>query len=106
MQCKGMLTPGIAEGIVADEGLMDKYKEEVFSVLCELTGGEANAVVRGLVNKGYGHCGFTAFYALNHRFNPKTPARTLQFLHRVINPPVVKDIRLLPKAIEDWEAQK
>ena len=24
----------------------------------------------------------------------------------VIHPPVVKDIRLLPKAIEDWEAQK
>ena len=52
------------------------------------------------------HCGFCAFYALNQRFNPKTPARTLQFLHQVINPPKVKDIRLLPKAIEDWEAKK
>ncbi len=37
MQCKGMLTPGIIEGIVADDGLTGKYKEEVFSVLCELT---------------------------------------------------------------------
>ena len=56
--------------------------------------------------KGMGHCGFCAFYALNQRFNPKTPARTLQFLQLVVNPPKVKDIRLLPKAIEDWEAKK
>ncbi len=46
MQCRGMLTPGVITGIVADDGLMDKCKEEVFSVLSELTGGEANAVVR------------------------------------------------------------
>ncbi len=80
----------IVRGIVKDDGLMKKYGAEMFSILCELTGGEANSVVRGVNNKGMGHCGFCAFYALNHRFNPKTPARTLQFLHLVVNPPKVK----------------
>ena len=30
----------------------------------------------------------------------------LQFLLTVTNPPSVKDVRLIPKAIEDWEAKK
>jgi len=106
LECGTKLEMTIVKGIVKDDGIMNKYGAEMFAILCELTGGEANAVVRGVNNKGLGHCGFCAFYALNHRFNPKTPARTLQFLHLVVNPPKVKDVRLLPKAIEDWEARR
>ena len=106
LECGTKLEMAIVKGIVKDDGLMNKYGAEMFAILCELTGGEANAVVRGVNFKGMGHCGFCAFYALNQRFNPKTPARTLQFLQLVVNPPKVKDIRLLPKAIEDWEARQ
>ena len=59
----------------------------------------------GVASKlGMGRCGFAAFYALSFRFNPKTPARALQFLFAVIHPPAIKDVRLVSKGIEDWEA--
>ena len=64
-------------------------------------------MVRGVTTKvGLGRCGFAAFYALSFRFNPKTPSRALQFLFQVINPPHLKDVRHIPKAVEDWEAQR
>ena len=106
LQSGTIIEKEVVKQIVNNEQLELKYGAELFSILLELTGGEANSVVRGVINKGMDHCGFCSFYALNQRFNPKTPARTLQFLHQVINPPKVKDIRLLPKAIEDWEARK
>jgi len=83
------------------------HKTELFNVLTGLTTGEANSVVRGSINKtARGHDGFCALYALNARFNPKTPARALQFFFTVVNPPAIKDVRFIPKAIEDWEARK
>ena len=106
LQSGTIIEKEVVKQIVNNEQLELKYGAELFSILLELTGGEANSVVRGVINKGMDQCGFCSFYALNQRFNPKTPARTLQFLHQVINPPKVKDIRLLPKAIEDWEAKK
>ena len=80
-----------------------KFGAELFGVLCALTGGEANVVVRSIVQKGAGYCGFAALCALSQRFNPKTPARILQFLSTVLNPPSVKDVRLLERAVEEWE---
>ena len=63
-------------------------------------------MVRGVIRKVGDRCGFAAFYEFNCRFNPKTPGRMLQFLLTVTNPPSVKDVRLLPKVIEDWEAKR
>ena len=34
------------------------------------------------------------------------PARALQFLHTVVNPAPIKDVRLIPKGIEDWESKR
>ena len=100
------LTNAALEKAVPKE-IKDRHGGELFLVLCELTGGEANSVVRSVATKPeFGRCGFAAFYALSYRFNPRTPSRALQFLFTVVNPPVVKDIRLIPKAIEDWEAKK
>ena len=89
-------------GIVEEEK-RTKYSAELFSVLCSLTGGEANVVVRSVIQKGAGYCGFCAICLLSQRFNPKTPARMLQFMQAVLSPQPVKDIRLLEKAIEEWE---
>ena len=43
---------------------------------------------------------------LSRRFNPKTPARILQSLTAVLSPPPVKDVRLLERAIEEWESKR
>ena len=98
------------EAVNRVEGISDEMKAahgtELFTILNGLTSGEASTVVRGVISKVGDRCGFAAFYALNCRFNPKTPGRMLQFLLTVTNPPPVKDVRLIPKAIEDWEAKK
>ena len=84
----------------------DKFGSELYGVLCSLTAGEANVVVRSVLQKGAGYCGFAALCLLSQRFNPKTPARILQFLTTVLNPPLVKDVRLLERAVEEWELKQ
>ena len=86
--------------------IMNKYGSELFSILCMLTGGEANVAVRSCVSKGGGYCGFAALCILSQRFNPKTPARILQYLATVLNPTPVKDVRLLERAMEEWEIRR
>ena len=88
---------------IVGEDFVKKYAAELFSVLCSLTAGEANIVVRSVVQKGAGFCGFSAICLLSQRFNPKTPARMLQFLSLVLSPQPVKDVRLLERAVEEWE---
>ena len=91
---------GITDAIKREHGA------ELFTVLNSLTSGDAAGVVRGVIAKIGRRCGFAAFYALNCRFNPKTPARMLQYLTTVTNPAPIKDARLIPKCIEDWEARR
>ena len=104
-QCETQLTPDNLRKVVSDE-LCQKHGAELFGVLCSLTGGDANGVVRGILAKHNMRCGFAAYFMLNVRFNPKTPARALQFLHTVVNPNPIKDVRLIPKGIEDWESRR
>ena len=92
---------GIAQ--IVGEDFVHKYGTELFGVLCSLTAGEANVVVRSVVAKGAGYCGFAALCVLSQRFNPKTPARLLQFLSTVLSPHAVKDVRQLERAVEEWE---
>ena len=87
-------------GQLVDPVIMKNFAHELFTVLCMVTGGEANVVVRSCVQKGYGYCGFAALCLLCQRFNPKTPTRILQLLTNVLQPPGVKNVRLLAHAIE------
>ena len=80
-----------------------KFGAELFGVLCSLAVEEANVVVRSVLQKGAGYRGFAALCMLSQRFNPKTPARILQFLTAVLNPTPVKDVGLLETAVEEWE---
>ena len=84
-------------------GVLETYGPSLYGFLCSLTGGEANSVVRSVSanvgtmgsdgsTKGV-KCGFRASYALNLRFNPRTPARMLQFLTHVVSPARVKNIK-------------
>ena len=93
-------------GTILQKDLLDKYSSELFGILCTLTSGEANVVVRSVVQKGLGYCGFAALCLLSQRFNPKTPTRVLQLLTAVLHPPAVKDVRLLSRAVEEWELQR
>ena len=100
------LTIGSLSPLVQPE-LRAQHGGELFGILCGLTTGDANAVVRGVTAKaGMGRCGFTAYYSLSFRFNPKTPAGALQFFFQFINPPMLKDVRQIPKGIEKWEAKR
>ena len=104
-QCETQLTPENLRKVVSDD-ICQKHGSELFGVLCGLTGGDANGIVRGILAKHSMRCGFMAYFMLNVRFNPKTPARALQFLETVINPNPIKDVRLIPKGIEDWESRR
>ena len=99
ISCQG-LRKRFVEGKL-DVEIEGKYGSELFGILCSLTSGEANVVVRSVLSKGVGYCGFAALHALNSRFNPKTPARVLHYLGQVISPMPVKDVRMLPKALEE-----
>ena len=43
---------------------------------------------------------------LSQRVNPKTLARILQFLSVILSPAPVKDVRLLERAVEEWELKR
>jgi hypothetical protein len=103
-ECSGPLSETTLDFVIEQE-VKAKFANELYGVLCSLTTGEANVVVRSVIAKGVGYCGFSALHVLNLRFNPKTPALVLQHLGLVINPAPVKDVRLLAKALEDWEAK-
>ena len=79
-QSAGPLTKDALTLIVPTE-LKEKHGGELFLVLCELTGGEANSAVRSVAGRPeFGRFGIAAYYALSYRFNPRTPSRALQFL--------------------------
>ena len=78
---------------------MDRAEAEVFRLLCQLTSGEANTLVRTVVERN----GYVAWRKLYENYNPRTPARALNAMLEVMKPPKVKDARGRAKAIEEWE---
>ena len=68
--------------------MVEKYSGELFRVLCGLTKGEANAIVRGAATTGAGgrRNGFLALKLLGKRFNPKTPGKLFRALMEVQTP--------------------
>ena len=81
-----------------------KLNKKFFEVLCGLTIGEANVVVRGTAEK-FGNCGFGALYLLNKRYRPNTHARKIQCLTEVVRPQIIKDSRQMVAAVEMWEGK-
>ena len=87
--------------------LREKFSLRLYRYLSLTTTGEAQLVVRGTESRSGGfQCGFVALGALVKWFNPRTPGRIFQHLGIVLNPPKIKDVRLLPKAVEEWEARR
>jgi len=95
------LKAGLDSDFLTDPYTMSK---KFFEVMCGLTTGEANVIVRSTVEK-FGSCGFGALYLLNKRYRPNTHARKIQCLTEVVRPQIIKDSRQLVMAVELWEGK-
>ena len=85
---------------------MTRYGGELFRVLSSLTKGEANTVVRSAaIGQDGRQNGFLALKLLCNRFNPKTPAKLYRALIDVMVPGALKEIRDVPRAVEEWEVK-
>ena len=60
-QCETQLTQENLRKCVTEE-MREKHGPELFGVLCGLTGGDANGVVRGVLSKHSVRCGFAAYF--------------------------------------------
>ena len=99
---KKVTVEGVNQLVGQDQ--VNKYGGEVFRVLCGLTGGEANSVVRGAaVQVGGRTNGFLALKLLSNRFSPRTPTRLYQSLLEVLTPTTIRDAREVPRREEEWE---
>ena len=77
----------------------EKASAELFGQLCLLTTGEANVLVRG----AFGENGFVAWKKLLDRYDAKTPGRMLKVLLGVLRPSEIKNVKEVPKRMEEWE---
>ena len=84
-----------------DAECMTETKAEMFGVLCLLTSGEANVLVRSEVDKN----GYTTWKRLFDRYNPRTPASLTAAWREVIRPKKIKDMREASKTIDTWEGK-
>ena len=78
---------------------VDGTKAGLFNVLCLMTSGEANSLVRSCVDKN----GYTAWKKVYDRYNPRTPASLTAAWREVLRPKKVKDMREAGKCIDMWE---
>ena len=90
----GFENPKIAENY-------QQKASEVFSMLCLVTTGEANGLVRGADKQD----GFMAWLRLMERYGGKSQAGLLRSVLNVVRPSEIKDVRLVPKHLEIWESK-
>ena len=95
------VTKDKVEALVGKEEV-DRYGGEVFRLLCSLTKGEANTVVRSAaIGQDGRHNGFLALKMLSNRFNPKTPAKLFRALMEALVPGMVKEAVDVPRVVEE-----
>ena len=81
------------------------YKEELYSLIAGLTDGEAETIVRSVVDRGLMQDGFKALIDLNNRFDRRTAASLLSALLKVISPPHIGNYKDVITATANWEAR-
>ena len=72
---------------------------ELYEILCLKTQGEALRIVRGVDAEN----GFIAWKKLYNRYNPKTVARAMMDMVKVLTPGKITDIKMLETKILMWE---
>ena len=85
--------------------MYERYKGELYSLLCGLTEGDAKSVVRTVVDKGFAQDGFKAFVDLGRRFEAQTAASLLQTFIEGVSPPHIKSTGDIIPGIHRWEAK-
>ena len=88
-----------------DRELYEKYTGEVYGVLCSLTSGEAKALVRGIMDGGFGQDGYRALAALNRRFDSKNAATLLTSFMEVVVPPKIHKVSDVVSMVNRWEGR-
>ena len=88
-----------ADVSVVDGEEWEQLSNEIFGQLCLLTSGEANVLVRSAVEQN----GFAAWKKLLDRYDGKSPVRMLKKLPDIIRRPEVKNIKMMPTVLENWE---
>ncbi len=70
----------------------ERYKSELYGILCSMTQGEPKHIVRSIVGAHSEQDGFRAILALNHRYDQRTTATLLQASLDVVGPPALKSV--------------
>ena len=76
-----------------------KLGRELHNILTRKCQGEAGAIVRGVDTRD----GFLAWRRLFNRYNPKTLARAMMHMVKVVTPQKVTDVKVLEQSIAEWE---
>ena len=87
------------------EDLYDKYKSELYGVLCSTTQGDPKNIVRSIVDAHSDQDGFRALLALNHRYDQRTTATLLQASLDVVGPPTLKSVQDVLNGVPKWEGK-
>ena len=73
-----------------DRKTYDTFREELFALLVDKTEGDAKGVVKAVVERGLGQCGYKALLEMSRSFDRKTAASRRQALMGVVNPGQIK----------------
>jgi hypothetical protein len=76
-----------------------KLGRELHNILARKCQGEAGQIVRGVDSRD----GFIAWRRLYNRYNPKTLARAMMHMAKVVTPQKVTDLKALEQNIAEWE---
>ena len=113
-EIKGMLRQaGNVKGVVTEpwdpvsetglsRDIYERYKGELYGILCSLTGGEAKNVLKGVHESGDGGDGFKGIMFLEKRFDAITQASLLHAYLEVVSPSGLKSSELAA-GIHKWE---
>ena len=82
-----------------DQGVMEKLSAELYDILFMLTEDEAMSLVQSVPDMD----GIAAWQKLHRNYNPRTLARIMQLIMRVVAPPKIQDIKTLVTMVEEWE---
>ena len=102
MELADVTTEDILLGLSQEQAdWMDGTKGGLFNVLCLMTSGEANSLIRSCTDMN----GYTAWKKIFDRFNPRTPASLTAAWREVLRPRKIEDMREASKAIDAWESK-
>ena len=87
------------DGEHADRLDLEKVSKELYEVLVTITEGEANLMVKNVINND----GVLAYHRLYRHYNRRTLARVLRMTREALHPKAVHDLKQLISKVVEWE---